>query len=242
VIVTNFPKPHHSLPSTIALTRVNGLASVLSGFSCIVRPALAKGGVVLVFRALACASFALALAACGTPEAAPPPGQVVIAPQLKIALPRPGELGRTLEAAQLVTAHYGEQTIVFESHLSATPERFLLVGLDSLGRKALTITWTDAGIVTEAAPWLPDTLRADNILADIVLLYWPEAVVRRTLAAAGANLVSGPRQRRIIRAGEEVGRADYLPSRGGDPWNGRLRYRNLAWGYELEVQSTELTP
>ncbi len=138
--------------------------------------------------------------------------------------------------AQLVTARYGERTFVFEGHLSAAPDRFLLVGLDPMGHRALSITWTDRGIAMERESWLPEQLRPDNILADIVILYWPEDSVARALARSGAKLTSGPGERSIWFEGKEIIHADYRAA-GADIWNGGATYRNLAWGYQLDIQS-----
>jgi hypothetical protein len=36
--------------------------------------------------------------------------------------------------------------------------------------------------------------------------------------------------------------ADYQPTVPDDPWSGRQHYRNLAWGYELEIETAEPNP
>lgn len=186
---------------------------------------------------LALLAFSL-LAGCTTSPGQP--AKVIrVAPDLDLVMPAPASLGRPVEAAQLVTARYGGQSFVFESRIKATSRDFRFVGVDSFGRRAMTITWNDTGIHSEIAPWLPPQIRPDNILADMVMLYWPEAVVRNGLAAAGGQLLSGPDQRSVSVAGREVIRADYHPAHDDDPWTGSLTYRNLAWGYELEVQSAE---
>jgi uncharacterized protein DUF3261 len=186
--------------------------------------------------------LALMLAACATHPAAPSANAVQIAPNLTLAMPRPGDLGRSFEVAQLVTAHYGDQAYVFEGHLSAKPERFLMIGLDTTGRRALTITWTDAGITYEAAPWVPAELRPENILADLVLLYFPDAVIGQALAASGGTVATSPSRRSIVADGKEIVIAEYQPTVPGEPWSGRQHYRNLAWGYELDIQTAEPSP
>jgi hypothetical protein len=185
---------------------------------------------------------AVLLTACAAGPAQPPRNAIRIAPDLDLTLPRPGDLGRSLDATQLVTAHYGDQTMVFEGHISATPAKFLLVVVDTLGRRALSVTWNDAGITYEAAPWLPPAVRPQNMLADIVMLYWPETVVRRALANSGGQLVVAPGSRSVLMAGQEVIHADYLPVAGGEIWVGNSRYRNLPWGYDLDIQSVLSTP
>jgi hypothetical protein len=168
-----------------------------------------------------------------------PAGTVRVAPDLFLTLPKPSSLGRSLEASQLVTAHYGDQTYVFEGHLSATPDRLLLLGLDSMGRKAMTISWSNDGLHAETAPWLPEQLHPENMLADIVMIYWPADQVNAALKASGGHVTTSAHGRSIANAKGEVIQADYS---GDDPWNGSLHYSNLAWGYALDVQSVEVRP
>ena len=188
-------------------------------------------------RIFFCVLSGLALVACETGTIPAPKGSVRVAPEVVLALPKPSDLGRTLEASQLVTAHYGGQTFTFEGYISVTPERLLLLGLDMMGRLALSVTWTEAGIQSETAPWLPEQVRPENMLADIVMLYWPEDSVRGALSGAGNALASGPRYRSILSGGKEMIHADYDSD---DPWTGTLNYRNLAWGYGLTVRSAEI--
>ncbi len=187
-----------------------------------------KGWVALLFLLGACASV---------PGGGPAdPSTPLLAPGEPLALPRPSDLGQSVEAAQLITASRDGQTFVFEGRISVTPERFLLVGVDSLGRRAMTVTWSDAGLEVETAPWLPPALRPGSMLADIVVLYWPEAVVRRALAPAGGTLSADAHRRSVRIDGKEVLHAERSWADGA-PWTGTLRYANLAWGYEIEVQS-----
>lgn len=162
----------------------------------------------------------------------------LLAPGEPLALPRPADLGRSVEAAQLITARRDGQTFVFEGRLSITPERFLLAGVDSLGRRAMTVTWTDAGLEVETAPWVPPALRPGSMLADIVVLYWPQAAVQRALTPAGGTLGADDHRRTVRIGDKEVLHAEHSWAEGA-PWTGTLRYSNLAWGYEIEVQSTE---
>jgi hypothetical protein len=166
-----------------------------------------------------------------------PDNAVRVAPTTALVMPAPADLSRSVEAVQLITAHYGGQTFVFESRISVTPEVFRLVSVDSLGRKAMSITWTRGGIYYEAAAWVPEQLRPENVLADIIILYWPDDTVRRGLI--GGSLRASDGRRAIVADGKDVIRAEYHPKTPGDQWSGTLHYENLAWGYALDIQSQE---
>jgi hypothetical protein len=179
-----------------------------------------------------------------TPEA--PPVQVaavsetpMIGPDTAIVLPKPREMGRSLEVVQLVTLRFAGQALTFDARLSITPERLVLVGIDGMGRRAMTVTWNGETMTAETAPWLPAAARPTSMLSDVVVLFFPIGAVRQSLAASGCELAITKRTR-VVRCGEaDIIQAEY-DQQSTALWNGKLRYWNLAWGYEAEVRSAEL--
>jgi hypothetical protein len=181
------------------------------------------------------------LAGCASDDA-PQETLPMIAPGHLLTLPAPGDLGRSVEAAQLIAVHRESETYVLEGHISVTPEKFLLVGVDGTGRRALTLTWEKSGkVTTETAPWMPRAIPPGPMLADIVVLYWPEAIVRGALKESGATLAVADGSRTVTADGVQILHAEYQEGAEA-PWSGKLRYRNDAWGYDIEVQSVELAP
>ena len=177
------------------------------------------------------------LAACETPE--PDVARVPLAPGVSMLLPRPGELGRMVEAAQMIEISHGEQKFALEGRLSISPQRLLLVATDALGRRALTTSWNGTTLDAELAPWMPGALRAANVIGDIVILFWPDEVLARVLAPAKATLASGTDGRVIAAGGRDIVRVQYRPNRSA-AWNGTAVCTNLAWGYRLSIRTAEL--
>jgi len=178
------------------------------------------------------------LSGCSAP---PREAAAFIAPGVRFALPGPSALGYRMNAAQIITARFRGDVQVFEAHVSVSPERLMLVGLDPFGRRALTVTLSDTGIAVDAAPWLPTGLKAENILADIAIIYWPEEAVRRALSSTNAVLRVDPGGRSILAGGQEVVRVDYA-SQQSEAWSGAARYRNNAFDYELDLRSVVDAP
>ena len=179
------------------------------------------------------------IASCTTPPLQP---GVTIARDLRMVLPLPSELGRNLRLVQLVTARYGDRVVTFEGHIDATDGRFTLAVLDPLGRRALGVAWTDTDLVTETAPWFPAELRPQNMLADLVLIYWPPDVLRRALGPSHAVFEVAPDHRAVRRDGAELIRANVAPATGGDPAGARVQYHNLDFGYSLDIRTLEQAP
>ena len=176
----------------------------------------------------------LATGLTGCTEPAMPTGGVPLAPGVTLGLPTPASLGRQIEASQLVQATYQGRDIVFEGALSITADRVLLVCMDMLGRQALMAKWTGADFETTIAPWFPTSLRPDNMLADIMLIYWPAEPLRRTLRGAVLDESTGSRS---IRDGRKT--LIQIEYDSPDSWNGTARYESVVWSYSLRVQSAE---
>ncbi len=116
--------------------------------------------------------------------------------------------------------------------MSVDSRRLIVVGTDSFGRRLMTIEWRKGRVVADKADGVPDSLNPENVLADLVLIYWPEAVLAG--AVHGAPVVAEPGGRRIGDA-ISVRRSD-------DPWSGTARLVNASFGYEIEVRSVEVAP
>jgi hypothetical protein len=182
------------------------------------------------------------IAGCAVPDVAGDANAPYFAPGRMLVLPKPGALGRSVEVSQMITVRHDKDVFTFEGHISVTPDRFYLVGVDGMGRRAMTITWDRSGKITaESAGWLPEAVRPGPMLADIILLYWPSRALHPALAASGAILTDGPSSRTVSVDGTEILHVDYLAG-GPQALSGRLHYRNDAWGYEIDAQSIEATP
>ena len=141
----------------------------------------------------------------------------------------------------MVTAHHDGDTVVFEAHLSVTPERALLVGVDATGQRLMTVTWRGGDITVERSPFLPQAVRPGAMLADLVVLYWPADVVRQALKSSGASLAVDAGSRIVSQRGKPVLQATYRGS-ALDPWSDAgLHYRNLAWGYDIDVETLQVS-
>ena len=151
---------------------------------------------------------------------------------------RPGDLGRGVEAIQLVGVRRGESVLFFEIRLSVTRDRLILVALDSLGQRIMTVRWTDQGVVSEKAPTLPPVVSPERLLLDLVAILWPAPAVEQALARTGATLVVQGRARMSRMRGRDVLRAQ-LGWEQGAAWVGELSYLNVSRGYTVDVRSKE---
>ena len=198
-----------------------------------------------MMKAFAVLFIAALLAGCASPamesRGGPSDTAVLLAPDVRLDLPEPAAMGQSIEAVQMVTAHHDGNDITFEAHLSITPERVLLVGVDVTGQRLMTVTWRGRQIDVQAAPALPKDVRPGAVLADLVVLYWPADVVRQALRTSGAELAADAASRSVSLHGKPILQATYRQG-SASPWHGGLHYRNFAWGYDIDVETVQVTP
>lgn len=189
---------------------------------------------------------ALMLASCVTPNGAKASSPVesssvvAIAPNLALHMPSFRDLNRPVDVVQNVVMTYGDQIVSFEGRINASSDHFTMVCTDPMGRRAISIKWTDSGISYEAASWVPPQLRPQNILADLIVMYWPQSAVAKALPSA--TVKSDAASRSVFVGGKEILHAEYFPSAAGDVWSGKTTYKNSAWNYSLVIQSVSLAP
>lgn len=186
----------------------------------------------------------IALVGCASsdrPVDVQPGPQVLVAPGVVLTLPLPYSLDQPVEALQLITAHYNRETFVFETRLSITRQRLLAVGTDLLGRRAMSIEWTGGDLRVETAPWVPAALPPRNVLADIMLIHWPLDTLSANISPPGALRQITPGHRVVTFDGRDLISVDQVSGAPGD-WSGHWKYRNLAWSYDLDIQSVDAVP
>ena len=169
---------------------------------------------------------------------ATPVSEVLLSPGHKLVLPLPASYGSRIKVRQLVTIEHNGNTMSFEVLLNIQPSAVNLVAVDPLGQRALTLNWDGVTLVVEKAPFLPNSLRPDCLLADLIAVYWPAPVVQRALAETGAEVEDHGHRRIIAAGGSELLKADYAwTAKSG--LVGTMKYENLSWGYTVSVKSLE---
>jgi hypothetical protein len=194
-----------------------------------------------VARGIAVLSICAIAAGCVSPRPRTDiaPDAAAIAPRVIFKIPPPGSVGRNVTATQTVVAKFRGSSYTFQSQIEISSDTLELVALDGMGRRALTMTWNASGIDSKPAPWLPSMLRPSDILAGIALVYWPDDALSTALKNSGAALVVHPDKRSIKTDHGDIVVIDYGKGAG---WNRSAHLRNVAFGYDLDIQSVEVAP
>ncbi len=113
----------------------------------------------------------LLLTACAGSEKNTRP-QAWLKPGVKMTLPPPS-ITPSIHQQQLLTATVKGQQHQLLVLLSADEQRLTLAGLSPLGIRLFRLTYDSSGISAEQSMMLPQLPPTHQVLADIMLSYWP---------------------------------------------------------------------
>ena len=156
--------------------------------------------------------LALFLAGCATrsPDTSP---QAWLKPGVRVRLPSPS-LNHKLDQQQLLTGTVDGKQQSLLVLLNADGKTLQLAGLSPLGIRLFKVRYDEHGIHTEQAIKIAQLPPANQVLADIMLSYWP---VNRwqPMLPLGWKLVDQGNMRTLLDdAGKPVTRIDYLVEKG----------------------------
>jgi hypothetical protein len=115
---------------------------------------------------------ALFLSACSVPKQDSNRPQAWLKPGTLVMLPAPG-ITPSITEQQLLSAHVKGKTQSLMVLLNADQQKIMLAGLSPLGIRLFRLTYDQNGIKTEQSITLPELPPASQVLADIMLSYWP---------------------------------------------------------------------
>ncbi|TCV95430.1 DUF3261 domain-containing protein [Biostraticola tofi] len=135
-------------------------------------------------------SLIAGLSAC-TSRSKPP--SAWLQPGVSVSLPAPG-ISPAINQQQLLTATVNGQQHSLLVLLNADRQKLTLVGLSALGIRLFRLSYDDRGIHTEQSLVLPQLPPPNQVLADIMLSYWPRSDWQ-PLLPKGWSLTDDDRQR-----------------------------------------------
>lgn len=189
-------------------------------------------------RTLLLAALASLLTGCLANDTAAPRARV--SQGVSLELPPPAAFGQSLRAVQFVLARHGGESVAFEAHLEITDRRLTMIGLDAAGRRIVTIDWNGMTLA-QSASRLPAQVRPENLLADLMLAYFPLRHLKLEAdAGLAAELLDSPGRRVLLVNGRERMLISF-PAQG-ERWDGKVLVENRSFGYEIEIHSSLVRP
>ncbi|KQN44099.1 hypothetical protein ASE93_15775 [Serratia sp. Leaf50] len=157
--------------------------------------------------------FTLLLAGCASHPDTSSQAQAWLKPGVRVSLPTP-RLNEKLDQQQLLTGTVDGKQQSLLVLLNANGQTLQLAGLSPLGIRLFKVLYDSSGIHTEQTINIAQLPPANQVLADIMLSYWP---INRwqPLLPAGWKLVDQGAQRVLFdESGLAVTQIDYVTENG----------------------------
>lgn len=185
-----------------------------------------------MLKSLVLALALMGLTGCSSLSSKPIP-QAWLKPGVQITLPAPGH-NPVIQTHQLLKNTYRGQEHSLMVLLQADTQHLTLVGLSPVGIRLFTLRYDPQGMTIEqsiAAPGLPP---AAQVLADIMLSYWPQEAWN---LPPGWRLIDTPLQRQLLDdQGKVVTQITY---EGTADQRQPIQVQQHAFGYEITIQTLD---
>ena len=153
---------------------------------------------------------------------------------LKLA---PASLGASISLQQHLTVEREGRIDEFDAVLEVDEQSVNLIIL-MLGQRMLSLAFDGQRVETWRHPAVPSQLRAEDVLEDLQLTFWPAAAIAGALPAGWGIEERGLRRVLSLNA-EPVIVIDY---EGSPRWSGSVALANLRYGYRITIQSVPNLP
>lgn len=171
-----------------------------------------------------CTAAVFALVGC----ASTPPARL----GLKLA---PAALGASISLQQQLRIERDGGAEYLEAALEVDAERISMIGL-ALGQRVLSLEFDGATFTSWRHALLPQPVRAEDVLEDVQLTYWPAEAIRAALPP-GWRIEDEGMRRTLWSDDALVMAIDYSAT---PRWNGKVALSNLRHQYRLFIQSVPM--
>ena len=174
------------------------------------------------------------LSACATPPSLAP--QAWLKPGVSVTLP-PSGIMPPINRQQLLTVLVDGKTHSLMTLLEADEHQLVLVGMTTLGIRLFKITYDADGIHTEQSVVMQELPPATQVLADIMLSYWPVPAWQVRLPS-GWTLRDENSHRTLYNADNQLVTEIEYAGTNRSP----VGIRQHAFGYQLSIENLDEAP
>lgn len=164
--------------------------------------------------------------------------QAWLEPGVRITLPAPG-ITPEISSQQLLTGSVNGQTQSLLVLLNADANRITLAGLSSVGIRLFLVTYDANGIQTEQSMVVPQLPPASQVLADVMLSYWPIVAWQHQLPKGWSLKDQGDKRELRNARGKLITEITYLQRNNLLQHNSRrepISIRQHAFNYHISIQ------
>jgi len=139
--------------------------------------------------------------------------QAWLEPGTRVTLPAPG-ISPAVSSQQLLTGSFNGKSQSLLVMLNADDKKLTLAGLSSVGIRLFLVTYDEKGLHSEQSIVVPQLPPASQVLADVMLSYWPIRTWEPQLPQGWTLTDSGDKRELRNASGEVVTEITYLNRKG----------------------------
>ncbi|MEI7993904.1 MAG: DUF3261 domain-containing protein [Methylococcaceae bacterium] len=152
-----------------------------------------------------------------------------------VLMPMAPPVGPARRVVQQITAQWPDRKETMLCVLELDKQHIAMAGLTNDGLSLFNLTYDGKTIVADKSPLLPDSVAPEFIVADLQLVYWPVAVLQKSLHGSSWRLEVDSSHRRLYYQGNKTVEVNYLLPYA--LWPKSVELINYRYNYRLQIKT-----
>jgi hypothetical protein len=153
----------------------------------------------------------------------------------QVLMPMAPPTGPSRRVVQQITALWPDRKETLLCVLELDKQRIAMAGLTNDGLSLFNLTYDGKTMVSDKSPLLPDSVAPEFIITDLQLVYWPVAVLQKSLHASSWRLEVDKNHRRLYYQGNKTVEVNYLVPDA--VWAKSVELINYRYNYRLQIKT-----
>ncbi len=152
-----------------------------------------------------------------------------------VLMPMAPPVGPSRRVVQQITAQWPDRTETVLCVLELDKQRIAMAGLTNDGLSLFNLTYDGKKNLADKSPLLPDSVAPEFIITDLQLVYWPVAVLQKSLHGSAWRLEVDSGHRRLYYQGNKTVEVNYLVPDA--VWAKSVELSNYRYNYRLQIKT-----
>ena len=152
-----------------------------------------------------------------------------------VLMPMAPPVGPSRRVVQQITAQWPDRKETVLCVLELDKQRIAMAGLTNEGLSLFNLTYDGKTIVADKSPLLPDSVAPEFIITDLQLVYWPVAVLQKSLHGSSWRLEVDTNHRRLYYQGNKAIEVNYVVPDA--VWAKSIELINYRYNYRLHIKT-----
>jgi hypothetical protein len=152
-----------------------------------------------------------------------------------VLMPMAPPVGSSRRVVQQITAQWPDRKETMLCVLELDKQRIAMAGLTNDGVGLFNLTYDGKTIKSDKSPLLPDLVAPEFIITDLQLVYWPVAVLQKSLHGSSWRLEVDTSHRRLYYEGNKTVEVNYLLPDA--VWAKLVELVNYRYNYRLQIKT-----